>query len=245
MLGVTPPRNPEAATTDAESLAWALAHTQTDAERRDMAGALDARYPTDLEILGARCASGKAGVEVWVINFQTRAVDWDVTIDGAPYASATVKPLSHDYGVLTVPSGTHTVAFVNPSTGAIAASRTTSLACGSTQPTKPSNPRLPAHATRPAHHAGAPVKHHVGAVANRPTGSGTSAPAGRPAVRHGMPHATQAPAVVAPQGAQQGPKVQADLMSRSNGQTPGALAVVAMFAAIAGAGAFARRVMRA
>lgn len=230
VFGTKVPPPPEKATTDDEVMAWIIKHG-TDADRHDIARNLGVAYPSDVSIFGTTCDKGRGYIGVWVINFSAKSARWNVTLDGRGYAGAIVLPRSVDTGAIGVPDGKHTVAFVNPSTGAVAARITTSLHCAATGPvvTKPAHPTKPAPA-KPVPVKPAPVKrapatpsHHVKAS------------------HHAVAPTKHAP--VAPTTGM-GPKVQADFVpvpAASGVSTP--LAAL-LLSAVGGSLLLARRFMR-
>lgn len=118
-----------AATSDDAMLAWAIKHG-TAGKRRDIAGSIGVTYPAAAAFLGTTCDRGHGYAGVWVVNFANTPARWNVTLDGVGYAGAQVRPASHDYGAPGVPDGRHTLAFVDPRTGAVAAKIATDLHCG-------------------------------------------------------------------------------------------------------------------
>lgn len=112
----------------------------------------------------------------WVVNFANTPARWNVTLDGVGYAGAQVRPASHDYGALGVPDGRHTLAFVDPRTGAVAAKIATDLHCGTPAggtPTSGWSPTGPVEdgsipATHPSSTPPPPAKRQLDASGRRP-----------------------------------------------------------------------------
>ncbi len=122
------PASAAAATSDDAMLAWAIKHG-TAGKRRDIAGSIGVTYPAAAAFLGTTCdrGHGYAGVGRQ-LREHAGAVERHPRRVG--YAGAQVRPASHDYGALGVPDGRHTLAFVDPRTGAVAAKIATDLHCG-------------------------------------------------------------------------------------------------------------------
>lgn len=265
VFGDKAPSTPDKAKSDEEMLAWAVKHG-TDADRREIARDLGVAYPSAVSILGATCDKGHGYVGVWVANFSAKTVHWNVTIDGRGYAGAQVLGHSIDTGAIGVPNGKHTIAFVNPSTGAVAARTMTNLACVSTSPvvTKPSHPAtsvptkpspvkpVPA---KPAPAKPAPVKPMPAKPMPAKPMPAKPAPMKPLPAKHvpaqhvpakSMPatpvhhHAPAKPAV-----ATMGPKVQADFVSAPVGSGVSAPLAALLLSAVGGSLLLARRFMRA
>lgn len=242
VFGMPAPATPEQAKNDDQMLAWTLKHS-TASERRDIAAGLGIAYPAAVDLLGSTCDKGQGYVGLWVINFSTKQAHWNVTLDGVGYAGATVLAQSLDFGAIGVPNGSHTIAFVNPSTGAVGATMHTNLHCGTTAPvvTKPKPVVTKPVVTKPV--VSKPVvakpvaKPHPRPAAHRPA---RPAPL-RPAPHH---HHRAGTRPAAPVRTVLGPKVQADFVAAPTSQGVSPLLAASLLGAIAGSLVLARRFMR-
>lgn len=263
-IGIVAPRNPDTISDDDHAIAYAIKHG-TSAERREIAQAIEARYPLDAVFGPHKCVAGRGSLPIWAVNFANAAAPLYVEFDGTPYARATVQARAHGYAALSVTNGSHLIKVYGG--GKVLATTTTSFTCASTSaktvkaavkpaasPASAPRPRTssvqtaaPAHRTAPAQqHVPAPQGHrphkqpvtHVATPQVPATHThGQDAPGRKPA------HPHHARTHVAPKAlvTHEGPRVQTDavMASTSSKSVPG-MAVVAV-TLVAGAVLVGRR----